>query len=281
MTDGIKKADRTIAVGVLQIFLGVVLIILFWVIAIISNVWALFISETQAVSIFVPFTGTIIGCFLLWRGFGNYMLASRYRKVSTAIGDDTNIDLSNLENKLNWNRAKLINALNRQISRGYWPDSFLDCSNGVFLKDYNPTLLTANSGDEAVDIMIGTANALTLDMATANRTIDDADLKAQVDKLLDLAKQIYSYVEKNPDKSSLVRKLTNYYLPTTVNLLNDYLDLQKQPVKTENMLDSMEKIKGMMPTIETAFKNHLNDLYEKKSMDVSVEIDVMTKMMDV
>ena len=118
-------------------------------------------------------------------------------------------------------------------------------------------------------------------MATISRSIDDPDLKASVDTLTDIAKQIYTYIGENPEKSSLVRQMSNYFLPTTVNLLADYSELQKQTVKSENMLTSMQKITEMMSRIEPAFRKQLDDLYSKKSMDVSVEIEVMQNMLDI
>jgi len=280
-SDIIKKADRTIAVGVLQMLLGVLLILVILVVLIITNVWALFVNDTPSVPAFIYFICFTVGVLITWRGCNNYILTVRFRKVYETIGDDSDIDLSVLEEKLDWNREKLLQTMNRQIARGFWPDSFLDCSNGVLIRNYKPTHFKAESGIEAVDNMLNIANGLINDMATANRSIDDTDLKTQVDAISEVAKQIYSFIEKNPEKSTQVRKLTNYFLPTTVNLLNDYLELQNQSVKTENMLDSMNQIKDMLPTIDTAFKKQLNDLFDKKSMDVSVEIDVMTKMMDV
>jgi len=65
-----------------------------------------------------------------------------------------------------------------------------------------------------------------------------------------------------------------------VNLLGDYLELQNQTVKSENMIESMEKIKGMMTSIEAAFNKQLSDLYSGKAMDVSVEVEVMQNMLD-
>ena len=281
MTDINKKADRATAVGVLQILAGSLLILVFWIISFVSSFWILLIQGIPPTSAFITFIGIVIGVILVIRGFRNYKLASRFRRVYRAIGDKTNIELSVLATKLNWSKEKLLKALNNQIAQGYWQDSFLDSTNGVFILGYAPTHLKTDSGVEAVDKMLDNANGNIHEMATINRSITNDNLKEHVERLIDIATQIYSYVEKNPEKTGQIRKFNNYFLPTTVNLLDEYLDLQNQAVKTENMQESMKKIEDTMTTIEAAFKKQLDSLYDDRNMDVSVEIDVMTKMMDV
>jgi len=281
MSDMNKKADKTTAIGVLLLFAGGFLVILFGIIALIGRIWFLFSDASSSIPAFLFLLSIIVGGFLIWKGYGSYKMASRYRRICRIMGDDAAIDLSALAQKLGWTRAKLIKALHRQTSHGFWPNSFLDTSSGVFVLGYNPAHLKSDSGNKALDELLGTANTYIHEMATISRSIDDPDLKASVDTLTDIAKQIYTYIGENPEKSSLVRQMSNYFLPTTVNLLADYSELQKQTVKSENMLTSMQKITEMMSRIEPAFRKQLDDLYSKKSMDVSVEIEVMQNMLDI
>jgi len=280
MPDINKKADKTTAVSVVQMFAGVFLIILFGVFALLGLVWSLITDVTSPLPTLLFLLNVVIGIFFIWKGYGNYKLASRFRRISRAMGDSTDMELSALSQKLGWSRDKLLKALSRQRAHDFWPDSYLDIDNGIFILGYSPTYLKTDSGNKALDELLKTANTHIHDMTTISRSLDDADLKAQTETLTEIAKQIYSYVEKNPDKSSQVRQLSSYFLPTTVNLLGDYLELQNQTVKSENMIESMEKIKGMMNGIEAAFNKQLSDLYSGKAMDVTVEIEVMQNMLD-
>jgi len=280
MTDTNKKADKTTAVSVIQMLAGVFLIILFGVFALLGLVWSLITDVTSPLPTLLFLLNVVIGVFFIWKGYGNYKLASRFRRISRAMGDSTDMELSALSQKLGWSRDKLLKTLRQQRTHDFWPDSYLDVDNGIFILGYSPTYLKTDSGNKALDELLKTANMHIHEMATVSRSIDDADLKSQTETLTDIAKQIYSYVEKNPDKSGQVRQLSSYFLPTTVNLLGDYLELQNQTVKSENMIGSMEKIKGMMNSIEAAFNKQLNDLYSGKAMDVSVEVEVMQNMLD-
>lgn len=276
-----KKADKTTAVSVLKIFTGSFLIVLFGIIALIGRVWTL-ITDGGGISMTAVLflISLIVGAFLIGSGYKNYKLAGRFRRVKRAMGEDTSITLSELEQRLDWNRDKLLKALRRQTARGFWPEAFLDTVGGTFVLGYDPSDFTTNSGNETLDELLGTANGHINELAAINRSLEDAELALRVDTLIDIAKQIYGYIEKNPEKSCIVRQLSNYLLPTTTKLLASYLNLQNKPVKSENMLDAMQKIKDAMSTIEAAFAKQLDSLYSEKTMDISVEIEVMEKMLE-
>jgi len=281
MSDVNKMADKTTAIGVLQIFAGALLILLFWVISMVSRVLSLVNDASSALSTTLLIASVVIGGFVIYRGYVNYKLASRFRRIYRAMGDDTYMNLTQLEQKLGWSKEKLQTALRRQISYGFWPESFLDTDNGVFVLGYDPAQSKSETGNKAVDEILGTAYGLIHDMVTVNRSIEDEQLKAKADTLVETAKQIYGYIEKSPEKSGLVRQMTNYLLPTTINLFRDYVELQEQTIKSDNMIESMQKINDMTNTIDAAFKKQLNILYEEKAMDVSAELEVMQNIIDI
>jgi len=279
MTDVNIKADKKTAIGVIQIFIGAILLLIFIIIALFNRVWASITGDTISTSAVITLICIVIGGFLIWKGFRNYKLASRYRRIFRLIGDDTSIKLSTLEQKLGWEKEKVIKALNMQISHGYWFEPFIDKESGTFILGYKPSLLITNS-NQAINELLNKANNYIHNMTILNRSIIDEDLKSQVNTLVDISKQTYSYVEKENEKASLVRQLTNYFLPTTVELLTSYIEVQNQAVKVESMTESMNKIKDMMNTIEPAYRKQLEAVYNDKAMDVSVEIEVMKGIID-
>ena len=76
------------------------------------------------------------------------------------------------------------------------------------------------------------------------------------------------------------RKFLNYYLPTTVSLLQRYRALERQQAQGENITSTMEKIQDMLAKVETAFQKQLDNLYENQAMDVTADIQVMQRMME-
>ena len=71
----------------------------------------------------------------------------------------------------------------------------------------------------------------------------------------------------------------NYYLPTTEKLLKAYLDVDQQPISGDNIRNTKQEIEKAMDTVNEAFENLLDSLFEDASMDVISEISVMNTMM--
>ncbi len=70
----------------------------------------------------------------------------------------------------------------------------------------------------------------------------------------------------------------NYYLPTTINLLKEYDEFRKQETKSESIIETMKKIERVLGTIVVAFKKTLDDLYKNKALNISVDIEVLERI---
>ena len=62
-------------------------------------------------------------------------------------------------------------------------------------------------------------------------------------------RQIIAYVVEHPQKLSQIRKFMNYYLPTTLKLLNAYDRMGSAGVSGTNIDGTMGKIETMMDTV--------------------------------
>ncbi len=70
-----------------------------------------------------------------------------------------------------------------------------------------------------------------------------------------------------------------YYLPTTLKLLEAYKEFDRQPVQGENITTAKKEIEKTLDTINLAFENLLDDLFEDAAMDVSTDISVLNTML--
>lgn len=86
-------------------------------------------------------------------------------------------------------------------------------------------------------------------------------------------------MEQNPETISDVRKLMDYYLPTTIKLLEAYQDLDAQPVEGENIRVSKREIEDTLDTLNHAFEKILDDLFHRTAWDVSSDISVLNTML--
>ncbi len=117
------------------------------------------------------------------------------------------------------------------------------------------------------------------DICRLNDEIPDERISAQIDLIERLTAQIFDCVRKNPKKLSQIRQFLNYYLPTTIKLMEQYVTLQNQSLKTENITEGMQKIEDLLDKVIIAFQRQLDALFEADVVDITADIRVMEQMM--
>ena len=117
------------------------------------------------------------------------------------------------------------------------------------------------------------------DIRRLNDEIPDERMSAQIDLIERLTAQIFDCVRKNPEKLSQIRQFLNYYLPTTIKLMEQYVTLQNQSLKTKNITEGMQKIEDLLDKVIIAFQRQLDALFEADVVDITADIRVMEQMM--
>lgn len=135
------------------------------------------------------------------------------------------------------------------------------------------------TGNEELDKMIADSKKAIAEMKRLDDNIADPTISAQIVRLQQLTGKIFAQVEQNPEKLPQIRKFMNYYLPTTLKILNAYDRMGEQGVSGENITSTMQKVEGMMSTIITAFEKQLDSLFGSEAMDISTDMVVLENMM--
>ena len=94
-----------------------------------------------------------------------------------------------------------------------------------------------------------------------------------------MSQKIFDEVKRDPGKLPQIRKFMDYYLPTTLKLLNAYDRMSGAGVSGENIDTTLAKVEGMMRTIVAAFEKQLDSLYGAEALDISTDITVLENMM--
>ncbi|MCD8014026.1 MAG: 5-bromo-4-chloroindolyl phosphate hydrolysis family protein [Lachnospiraceae bacterium] len=146
------------------------------------------------------------------------------------------------------------------------------------------TFNTAGSGDSAPhspehQALIDEGQKYIRYIRECNDRIPGEEVTAKLDRLELVVTRIFREAEKDPDSVSDLRKMMNYYLPTTRKLLDAYCDLEDQPVAGQNIATTRREIESALDTINTAFEKLLDDLYEEQAWDISSDISVLNSML--
>jgi len=114
-----------------------------------------------------------------------------------------------------------------------------------------------------------------------NERIDDFIISEKIDRIAELTGKIFEMVKKRPEKEGQIRKFLNYYLPTTLKLLESYALLEDQGIEGENISASKKQIEGIMDTLIQGFEKQLDLLFTAQAMDINSDIEVLESMMAV
>ena len=135
------------------------------------------------------------------------------------------------------------------------------------------------TGDPELDKLIQERDRAVSEMRRLNDSIEDETISAQIDHLEEITKKIIAYVVEHPQKLSQIRKFMNYYLPTTLKLLNAYDRMGSAGVSGTNIDGTMGKIETMMDTVTKAFDKQLDALFGDEALDISTDITVMENLL--
>lgn len=112
----------------------------------------------------------------------------------------------------------------------------------------------------------------------ANDAIPGEEISRKLYDLEDIIGRIFTELEKNPDKIGEMKKFMDYYLPTTIKLVNAYCEFDKYTVETDNIRNSKKEIENTIDTIIKAFYKLFDSLFDDKAMDIATDISVLNTM---
>lgn len=112
-----------------------------------------------------------------------------------------------------------------------------------------------------------------------NDAIPGEEISEKIYRIEVVVDKIFDRVEQNPDSVSDIRKLMDYYLPTTVKLLEAYAQMDAQPVGGDNIQTAKKEIEATLDTLNIAFEKLLDSLFQEAAWDVSTDISVLNTML--
>lgn len=135
------------------------------------------------------------------------------------------------------------------------------------------------TGNEELDKMLAEGRKAIAEMQRLDDSIADEKISAAIVHLQETSEKIFQKVKEEPKKLPQIRKFMNYYLPTTLKLLNAYDRMDAQGVEGANISSTKKGVEGIMDSIVTAFDKQLDSLFGDQALDISTDITVLENMM--
>ncbi len=136
-----------------------------------------------------------------------------------------------------------------------------------------------STGNPELDKAIKDGKLALSEMKRLDENIADPGVSADIVRLSRVSEKIFQAVKDDPDKLPQIRQFMNYYLPTTLKLLNTYDRMSGAGVSGENIDGTKTKVEDMLKTIVRAFEKQLDALYGSDALDISSDIQVMETLL--
>ena len=228
------------------------------------------------------------GVVMLMVSAGMRAAERKRKRVRAIVGDADYILIDEVAEALPASRGKTERILQRCVDFGLFGEkAYLDMrSDCLVIRGEAPISKKARAEAEA-EARAAKAAADNMDeyertlkeLRELNDRIPGEQMSAKISRLEDLTAKIFKLAKEQPQKLSGMRKFMDYYLPTTVKLLEAYQELDGQPVQGENITSSKKEIEETIDTLNVAFEKLLDSIFEDTAMDVSSDISVLNTVL--
>lgn len=110
-------------------------------------------------------------------------------------------------------------------------------------------------------------------------SIPDLAVKRKIRDIMEVADKIIEDAIEDSSDVPQIKKFLDYYLPTTIKLLNAYDRMGAQGIQGENISGTMKNIEEMLDTAIEAYHKLLDSLFANQALDIETDIEVMNTLL--
>ena len=223
---------------------------------------------------------------------GSGAMKRRQRRFATylrTVGQKQAVPLDYLARAADVSRRRVEKDVNLMLEKGLWGDeAYIDMGSGMLFKSQAAATAyfdaahraKAEQGQPAQPAPAPAGYAAILaQIRELNDRIADEAISAKLDRMEQVSGRIFKLIEEDEAKRDAAGTFLNYYLPTTLKLLENYASFEEAGVSGENLSQAKAKIEKTMDSIVAGFEHQLDELYRTDAMDIDSDIRVMETML--
>lgn len=258
------------------------------------------------------FVGALTAGFATLLGFGirNLRRASKLKALQRAVGEREAVTFDDLAARMQVSPKAVLSASRTLIKGGYLPQGRIDDEGTTlmvtesayhqyrqFQQSQRQTLAEREAAEAARAAEAAARAAHEQDLSerltpeqrafvacgrdylrqlrSLDERINDAAVSERIVAIEEVVGRILARAEEEPAVIAGLDRLTAYYLPTTVKLLDAYDRLEEEPIQGDNIASSRREIEHTLEVLHGAFEKLFDDTYQDLSLDVSADISVL------
>lgn len=251
---------------------------------------------TSSLGMIIPcgIFAAITAGFVFMTGSGNRINRrnQRFRDYVRCLGTKSYCRIEDMAAQVGKSVKFVKKDLKRMLSMGYFLQGHMDhtettmiASNEVYEQYTQAETARIQREEEAkvpkseVDQLAAEGQRYIAHIHECNDAIPGEEISAKLQRLEDIMTRIFEQVKHSPDSAEDLRKMMNYYLPTTTKLIDTYRELDAKPEIGDNIRNTKKEIEDTLDTINFAFEKIFDDMFLDTAWDISSDISVMKTMM--
>ena len=239
----------------------------------------------------------ISGGFIAW-GARHRKFLDRARRYARICGEKMYAKLSQIAASSGISERKLKRDIKKMLNKGVFPEGYIDeeettlmLSTDVY-REYEQMMgrmrveeaaaeqgaLTGEEQSE-LDAMVAEGMEAVRKLHALNDDIPGEVISKKLDCLEGLLEQMFNRVKEHPEQMDRMHKLMDYYLPTMLKLVEAYSEYDKVSAPGAEIIQAKAEIEKTLDTINEAFVQLLNNLFQDSVWDVTSDAQVLTTML--
>ncbi len=277
------------SVGIVAIFLGILFLLNF------------FILNNPAFLLLLGLASSGFGVVSFMKGRHGMVLNSRYMKYLREIQDNPVVMIEDLALFAQLPVSRTVKDIQELIAKDYFLEAryiekdqilILDRDTYKLYKENRERKLAEDrsfsvnnikltdpkqSGEYERILASGRSSLETIGFLEGK--IENKELLEKVQETKTLTAGILKRISEKPALLSVSKKFVDYYLPTTVKLLESYIELQNNSHISSELEDAKREINLSFNSINTAYTQILTKLFEDKRLDIMTETSVLDSVL--
>lgn len=137
-----------------------------------------------------------------------------------------------------------------------------------------------STGDADIDALLREGELAVTELARLRDSESCRDIKAKISAIMDVTDRIFKDVLEDPDDYRQIRRFADFYLPTTMKLLNAYDRFGKHGSVGDGELAALlGRIESALDQIIDSYNRQFDALFRNQSLDIETDIEVLEQML--
>lgn len=241
------------------------------------------------------------GTYLFIHGRSGMELNSRYIKYLREIQNNSAVMIDDLAAIAHQSKDKTIKDIRKLIKNDYFLQArYIDrdqmlildrdtyqlykenrekrLASDVLYMDSSNELHHNENKAEYIQIL-EKGKAILEEINSIEQKVKSEELRLKLDQTKILTQNILRRINEKPTLLNVSRKFVDYYLPTTVKLLNSYIEIQDSSKYSTELDEAKKEINTSFDSINAAYHQILTKLYEDKRVDIMTETSVLDSVL--